>query len=164
MALEFAAAPVRDAIAVPDPETERLLLPRVWVDWFAALTLRTETNPQRLQTVELSQQSTSLGTTAIPLKVLTKGLYRLSYYVRITRAASTSSSVTVTLSWTDGSISCAFSTPTAITGNTTSTVRGDIILVRCDQASPITYATTYASVGATTMQYSLDIVVEQVSA
>lgn len=164
MALEFAAAPVRDEIAVPEPKTGRLLLPRVWIDWFTALTIQVERNPERLQTVELEQQGSSIGTTPIPLDVLSEGLYRLTYYLRITRAATTSSSLSVTFGWTDGAVSCAFSTPAAVTGNTTNTVRGDTILVRSDQAAPLTYATTYASVGATSMQYSLDIVVEQVSA
>ena len=162
MALEFAAAPVRDAIAVEDPTTEKLMLPRVWIDWFTALTLRLDTQTQALNTVELSAQQASIGTTAIPLDVLSTGLYRITYYTRITTPATVSSSLIITLGWTDGSVSCT-SSGAAVTGNTVSTVQGGTIMVRNDQASPLTYATTYASVGATPMQYALDILVEQIA-
>ena len=48
-----------------------------------------------------------------------------------------------------------------MTGNTTATVGSLTILVRVDEATAITYGTTYASVGGTTMQYELDVSCEQ---
>ena len=46
--------------------------------------------------------------------------------------------------------------------NTTAKVLTGSWVLRVDQTTTITYATTYASVGATPMQYRLDVVVEQV--
>lgn len=162
MSLEFGAPPVRDDIAIEDPQTGKLLLPRVWVDWMTALTIRLDSNATALNTVELTAQQASIGTTTIPLDILSAGLYRITYYARITVPGTTSSSLTVTLGWTDHSVSCSTS-GAALTGNTVSTVQGGTIMVRNDSASPLTYATTYASVGATAMQYSLDLLVEQIT-
>jgi hypothetical protein len=49
-----------------------------------------------------------------------------------------------------------------MTGNTTATVQNGSILIHADQSSTVTYATAYASVGATTMTYSLSVRLEQV--
>ena len=43
----------------------------------------------------------------------------------------------------------------------TATVGSGSVIVRIDQATAITFATTYASVGGTPMQYRLDMAVEQ---
>jgi hypothetical protein len=48
-----------------------------------------------------------------------------------------------------------------MTGNTTATVGSLTTLVRVDEATAITYATTRATAGGTTMQYSLDVSCEQ---
>lgn len=159
MALEFAAAPVRDPIAVPDQQTGLLMLPRVWIDWFTSLTIRVDSNPQSFSPVTLPAQGAAIGTTPLPV-VTNAGLYRITYYARITTAATTSSSLTITLGWTDGGNSCSLS-GAAMTGNTVTTVQTGTAMVRSDQAGALTYATAYASVGATSMQYSLDITVEQ---
>lgn len=159
MALEFAAAPVRDPIAVPDQQSGLLMLPRVWIDWFTALTIRVDTNPQSFNPVSIAAQGAAIGTTPLPVDT-SAGLYRITYYARITTAATTSSSLTVTLGWTDNGNTCSV-TGAAMTGNTVTTVQSGTVLVRSDQASPLTYATAYASVGGTSMQYSLDITVER---
>ena len=49
-----------------------------------------------------------------------------------------------------------------MTGNTLATTTSLSAIISVDDATTITYATTYASVGATTMQYRLDVVCEQV--
>lgn len=163
MALEFASAPVRDPIA-EENEAGLLMLGRKWIDYFSALTLRIETSAQRLNKTAIVANGTSIGTTPVPLGALAGGLYRLTYYFRITQPASVSSSLSVTLGWTDGGVTCAYSTPLPIVnGNTVSTVRGDTIMIRSDQAAPLTYSTTYVSVGGTPMLYSLDLVVEQMT-
>ena len=50
-----------------------------------------------------------------------------------------------------------------MTGNTTATYLAESVPVRIDPNTSLTYATTYASVGATTMQYSLEVAVERVA-
>ena len=91
----------------------------------------------------------------------------LSYTARITRAASTSSSLTVTISWMDGDVAQTQS-GAAMTGNATTTQQNGSFLIHNGPNSVATndvvkYATTYASSGGTTMQYSLYVLIESVS-
>ena len=78
---------------------------------------------------------------------------------RITTAASSSSSLTLTFGWTQA-VTCTASSA-AITGNTTATTGSFMVVVRADAATALTYATTYASSGGTAMVYRIDVAVEQ---
>src|SRR5574343_1151265 len=144
-----------------DPIADRKtgLIPRVWASWFQAIAEQVDAASFRLQTVTLDTQAAAIVPTNIPIASLTTGLYRVTYALRVTQAASTSSSVAVTLSWKSGGVACsqAFGD---VTGNTTDSVQSGTVLIRCDVDGPITYAVAYASVGLTAMQYSLDVAVE----
>jgi len=136
-----------------------------WTKYFTTQSTDISASPSRVATVELSGQHASIATTSISGDLLS-GLYRVTYYARITTPATTgaaTSSLTMTFAWTDGGVSPTIS-GSAMTGNTTTTVQSGTILVRIDQGSPITYATTYASDTAGQMQYQLDIVLEDVAA
>jgi hypothetical protein len=135
---------------------------RTWQVWFRNLTNTVNDAPSRIQTVSLVNQSASIGATSIPSTTLTAGLYRVTWYLRISTAAGTSSSVTVTLGWTDDTVTMSLS-GAAVTGNTTTTSQTQTSLLAVDNASPVTYATVYSSAGAPTMQYALDITLEAVS-
>lgn len=134
---------------------------RTWLDWF--ITLRNLLNwaVKREQTVRLTAQGAAIATTNIPLNTLSAGLYRLSWYVRVTRAATTSSSVQLTLGWTDGSVALT-KVGANVNGNTTASYDSDAVLIRVDKDSAMTYSATYASTGATSMQFEANIVLEQV--
>ena len=149
--------PARDAMT-----DEQGIVRRTWQVWFRNLTNTVDDAPSRIQTVSLVSQSASIGTTSIPSTSLTAGLYRVTWYLRITTAAGTSSSVTVTLGWTDDAVTMSLS-GAAVTGNATTTSQTQTSLVAVDNASPVTYATTYSSSGAPAMQYALDITLEAVS-
>lgn len=138
-----------------------LYLRQEWVNWFQSLKDAIDAAAQKRGGVTLTAQGAAIATVAVPTPALTAGLYRVSYYARITRAGTLSSSLTVTVSWTDGGIACsqAFA---ALTGNTTATVQVGSVMVRADEATTIRYATAYASSGATSMQYALDVRVEAV--
>jgi len=164
----FFPPPVRDAIArQARPEFRGKIDPLaglvgdVWVEWFTQLTDDVDSTSARIGGVSLTSQAASIGATDLSGGTISGGLYRLTYYARITQAASTSSSLTVSFGWTDGSVSPTYS-GAAITGNTTTTIQSGSIMVKVDANSPITYSTTYASVGATPMQYKLEVVLEQV--
>jgi hypothetical protein len=135
---------------------------RTWQVWFRNLTNTVNEAPSRIQTVSLVSQSASIGTTSIPSTTLTAGLYRVTWYLRISTAAGTSSSVTVTLGWTDDTVTMSLS-GAAVTGNTTTTSQTQTSLLAVDNASPVTYATVYSSAGSPAMQYALDITLEAVS-
>jgi hypothetical protein len=135
-----------------------------WIRYMQTLQTVVSAQPQRISLMELDTQGASIGATALPTPTLTEGLYRITWYAAITRAGSVSSSLTVTLAWTDRAIAKTYS-GAAIVGNTTATVQSQTQMVRSDANSPITYATTYADGGgAVSMQYALDLVVELVSA
>jgi hypothetical protein len=133
---------------------------RVMRYWLLSLVDRVNATPHLLDTVQASTQAASISATNFAILSVSPGVYRLSMGARISRAATTSSSLIVTFGWTSGGVSCTTSS-TAMTGNTTATVGSLTVLVRVDEATAITYATTYASAGGTTMQYSLDVSCEQ---
>jgi|TARA_R110002110_G_scaffold1276_5_gene5177 hypothetical protein len=127
--------------------------------WLLALADRLNRTPEVVQTVSLTTQAASLGATTISVLSLPAGVYRLSAAARITTAASSSSSLTLTFGWTQA-VTCTASSA-AITGNTTATTGSFMVVVRADAATALTYATTYASSGGTAMVYRIDVAVEQ---
>lgn len=110
--------------------------------------------------VSKTVQQASISATPVPMTV-SAGFYRVSVYARRTQAATTSSSLQVDIGFTESGTSLTVTTGADATNTTTKVVTGSWVL-RVDQTTTITYATTYASVGATPMQYRLDVVVEQV--
>jgi hypothetical protein len=127
--------------------------------WLLSLADRLNRTAEILGTVSLTTKSASLSATTISVPTLAPGVYRLSAAARITTAATTSSSLTVTFGWTQA-VACTVSSA-AITGNTTATTGSLVAIVRADEATALTYATTYASSGGTAMVYRLDVAVEQ---
>ena len=140
---------------------ERRYVTSAWVDWMSQLNQVVTQGPTSLQVVNLVDQAASISATDFSGGSVNAGFYRLSYYAQITQAATTNSSLTVTLNWANGT-TLTFS-GAAITGNTTTTYQQETVLVKVS-AAPVTYTTTYASTGATPMQYSLGLVFEMVSA
>ena len=153
----FAAAPNKDPVL-----GQSELIGFKWLQWLNALRDRLNLASKRLITVSLTTQAASIGATAFGFGAQPAGLFRVSWYARITQAATTSSSLTVTVGNTDAAINCTQS-GAAITGNTTATVQGSAVFVRADRSNAPTYATTYSSVGGTPMQYRLDLTCEAVS-
>ena len=154
------------ALNVKDPMVDLQRRPtKGFIDWMTSLLSEVESAPSTYAPVSLTGQSASIGTTPIPVATLSSGLYRVTWSARITTPATTgaaTSSLTVTLGWTDATLACTIS-GAALTGNTTTTTQSATQLVRVDAASPITYATTYASNTAGQMVYRLDVVLEAVS-
>ena len=150
------SVPRRDAVV---EQTSRLTT--IWDRWFARLETWLASAPMVVGAVSLSGQGATVATTAVPM-IVKGGLYRVSIYLRCTRAATTSSSFTLTIGWTDGAVACSW-TGTALTGNTTSTLEGDCRAIRCDAGTTVTYAVAYASVGATSAQFAVDVRVEELT-
>ncbi len=118
--------------------------------------------PTRIGTpIALTGQNTSLSTAAVTSETLTAGLYRVTYYARITAVDLVSSSLTVSIAWDDGIVSCTHAFA-AITGNTISTTGSESYMVRID-TPPITFTTTYVSNTPGAMTYALSIALEAVA-
>ena len=163
------SGPPTDDIAVPkdqtDPRGKRLPALQIgfeWLRWLNGLAVDVDEKPARKAVRNLSAQGASIATTALPIGTIHAGLWRVSYNARISRAAGTSSSLEVTISWTQNTIAMS-STGAAIIGNTTATHQFGTLILRVDAATPISYATTYGSVGVPTAQYSLDLCAEQLA-
>lgn len=122
-----------------------------------------ESAPSAFEPVALTSQGASIVTTALPTDGdLSAGLYRVTWYQRITTVAGVSSSLTVAFGWTDGTVAQSHA-GAAMTGNTTATWQSGTFLLRTDAASPITYATTYVSNAAGVMRYALYLTLERVA-
>jgi hypothetical protein len=134
---------------------------RAWFEWLLSVATLLRNVPESVAVMRRSLLQASVAATDLDIGSNLAGLYRVTWHARITRAATTSSSLTVILRWTHGGIAQS-KTFAAITGNTTSTTDTGTALISVDVGTPIRYETTYASVGATPMQHSLDIVVERV--
>jgi len=170
MALRGLPIPLSDPIARPRrPEfgdrTDPLegTVTRTWVAYLSQLNTSVDVSTSRVNAVSVTTQAASISPTDFSGGALSEGLYRISYYARITRAAGTSSSLTVTLAWTESSIALSVA-GAAMTGNAVTTVQSGSALILTDASSPITYATTYVSVGAPTMLYRASFTLEQVQA
>lgn len=164
--MSLSAPPYQQALVVPenpfDPRATKLpklVIDAEWFRWLGDGFAVVDTTSQRKAKANLSDQHASLGATPFALGTIPAGVYRVSYIARITTPAATSSSLTVTVAWTSGAVTITQS-GAAIVGNTTATVQFGTLILRVDAATPITYATTYASDVADEMRYSLDLVLE----
>jgi hypothetical protein len=136
------------------------LHPAHWVPWFQNLFDTVNAQPERLQQVTLTEQSASIATTAIPLQKFPQGLYRVTWYVRITRAATISSDLTIRIRFLDGTV--ALFTEAALgAANTVTTWHSGTVVIQSDLDGPISYETVYSSAGATSMQYSIRVTLER---
>jgi hypothetical protein len=151
--------PLPDSDPVVDADT-RLITP-VWYRYLStAIVARLSGAPLVARMVTVANHGASIGATSLSQGSF--GLYRVSWVLRITQAATVSSQATVTIANTDAGVNVAQVAP-AVTGNTTTTVQSGSVLVRADAATAITYAVAYTSVGATPMLYTISVAIEAVS-
>jgi hypothetical protein len=139
-----------------DPQEGTVTLP--WIYYLTQQGQALDQSPSRIRSVgPLLTQGASIAATDMTGGGLNAGFYEIRYFAKVTRAATTSSSLIVTFDWTTGGNTLSQSFP-AMTGNTVTTFQTDILpLIKVDASSPIRYSTTYASVGGTSMQYELEI-------
>ena len=129
-------------------------------------------------TSDLTSQSATITATALYTPTVT-GMFRVTYYAKVTTAASTSSvlggATGFVLGYTDGGDSVAqnltlpetgqsgnsITIANGNTGNTTTTATYGTATVYAKAGVAITYAFGYTSVGGTAMVYELHIKLEQ---
>lgn len=137
------------------------LAPR-WYIFFRGLTQTVDQGPTRVgNPVELASQDTSIGVTPITSETLSAGLYRVTYYLRVTTADGTSSSIQLSLAWDDTGVSCTHAF-TALTNDTVTLPASESFTLNLTQP-PLTYSTTYASNTPAKMKYALSIVLESMA-
>ena len=98
-----------------------------------------------------SGQTAALATTTIRTTLI-QADYEVSYYIRKTAADGVSSSLTVTLSWTENGVAQtrAFA---ALTTDTTAANQSAVIPILADATTDITIAISYASNTPNAMTY-----------
>lgn len=111
----------------------------------------------RTETVELTGQSASIAATDMTGGTLAAGLYRVSYYLRVT-TAEFGSSIYVTLDWVTGGVTRSRA-GTLVDGSSTANSDTATFLIRSDALAAVRYSTTY---GGATLQYALDVLLEEV--
>lgn len=121
--------------------------------------------------VHLTAQGAAISTTTL-LTPAASGMFRLNVYSKVTRAATTSSTLgAVTIGFTDATDSVAQTLVLALmnqagtmattnTGNATSSKLCGSTVIWAKAAVAITYAVAYVSSGTTTMQYEFHIEAE----
>lgn len=133
-----------------------------WTRWLLELFGVVSSQPTVLGTrINVKNQNASIPLTAFPTPALQGGLVRVSWYLRITAVDPVSSSVSVTIGYTESGLALSV-TSTPVSGNTLSSVQTGTALLLTDQATAVTYRTTYVSNTAGTMKYRFAAVVEQV--
>ncbi len=131
--------------------------------------------PSILATVDLTAQAAAIATTTLyAVPASGAGVYRVNWYAKLTRAATTSSVMgALTITFTDpsgvavtmtaaGLTNAGAIATTRTTNSTTNTgvLNGVPLVINANASTNIQYAMAYTSVGATTMQYTLRIKVE----
>ena len=138
------------------------LVSQVWIDYITDLASTAQAATSVIGGVNLTTQNASIASTAIPALALLNEAYRVNYYARVTTVAGVSSSLTLAFTWTDGGV-VQTETIAALTGNlTTSNTKGTFHIM-CDAGTTVNYATTYASNAASAMEYSLCVILEEMS-
>lgn len=135
------------------------VMTKPYADWLLALVQQSATVAQAVGKLALTAQAGAIGLT--PIVSQAAGLYRVSWHARVTTPASGSSSLTVTITSTEGASVCTQSGP-ALIANVTTAPQSGSVMVKADPNTPISLSTAYASVG-TAMLYDLDVVVERMS-
>lgn len=109
--------------------------------------------------------SGSLGPTIFMLPVLTTGLYRISVFMQVTRAASVSSSLTPKVSFTNASAGGPINsveTGAAMTSNNSAAPLSVDFLIQVASSTSISWELDYVSSGVQTMAFQFAWSVEQV--
>jgi hypothetical protein len=148
--------PHYDPVVKPDR-----FLTEAWERWFDQLQIIIEASAVRVASVNLTDQDASIVPTEFTDGGLDSGLYRVSYYARITIPGPIGSTLTISFSWTDGGLTYTF-TGAAIPGTTTASYQSETQLIHVDALSPVQYFAEVSVGAAPPLQYNLYITLEEV--
>jgi hypothetical protein len=162
-AVEIAPLPVADTVVNPPRNSADAIAWKItspWLEYLTRLQGIVQSCLRKINGVTLVEQSASISATDFSGGGLAAGLYEISYYVRVTQAAGTSSEIQVTFDWVDGAVVVTRNSAN-LTGNTTVTYTSESLPIRIDKNSAVRYSTTYVSVGSPVMKYRLDLTLKQ---
>lgn len=136
-----------------------------WYLWLFEILQRIRLCVAITGTVYTKSSQTASIVAATIATITQTGLYRVSYYTRVTTIPTTSFSLTVTLGWREGGVtkSQAFTALTGAPGALATAFQNGSITIRADSGTVVTLSEAYASVGATVMVFGVDAPVEFIS-
>lgn len=135
------------------------------VDGSGNVSVNVPASAQKVATVDLTAQAANIAATTAYTPA-SSGLVRIVAYIVVTQAATTSSTLpSVVITWTDrdnSTLQTFTLTAASPSGNTLTTYGQAVLVTSALAASNVQYATSsYASSGATPMQYAIHLKVEQ---
>lgn len=167
---QIASPPSQESLIEMDPRNplrkDPFIIEKNWLRWiFESLIPKLQSTGETVLTPAssggtLTDQHTSLAPTPLAVGQLSAGTYRITYYARVTTIDGVSSSLTVTLGWTEDALALSLSGP-AMAADSISAPQSGSIMVTIDQNSALTIATTYASNTPNQMRYKLEFLIEQ---
>ena len=113
-------------------------------------------------TVPVLAQTAALATTSV-YTTFASGDYRVSWYLRKTRADGAASSATVTIGCVDQDGQALTYTGAALTVDSVAAWQSETKQIRCVASSDLTVAVAYSSTTPGQMRYDLVVKVEQLS-
>lgn len=149
--------PLLDANGKP-----RWIMGRIWINYIRTLISLLNVAPGVVAQAFAYTQSAAVPSTPIPGPALTAGFYRVSYFLRCVQAAGVSSAFQVTFSFLQGAVPLT-KVGTNVNGNTTASFDQGTFFFKIDSPGPLSYAVSYASVGAPVAQFNVDVIVEAIN-
>ena len=151
---------------VPVPQYDPVVKPdrfltEPWERWFDQLQIILEASAVRVASVNLTAQGASIAPTDLTDGGLDEGLYRVSYYARISTPGPVGSTLTISFTWTDGGLTQTF-TGAPIPGITTSNYGSETQLIHVDALSPVQYFAEVSVGAAPPLEYNLYFTLEEV--
>lgn len=160
--------PVKDKFATAqDPKDDDklpfLIIAQKWLKWVGELVSAINLTAQRRGTVRFPVGSAgNVALTPFALASVGAGTWRLTYHYRVSRPGTVSSGLQISVTYTNGGVVITRSS-TNETGNLTTSVQSGTIPFRTDANTAISYTVTYATAGATPMQYEGDLILESLA-
>jgi hypothetical protein len=136
-------------------------LAQAWIAWLQSLVDAIQAAAAVVGSLSITGRSSAVVATPLNTNGLTDGFYKVTFYLRISRPASVSSSAQIVIGWTDGGVALS-TTGTLLNGNTTATLQSGIVTIKVDQGTDVTVGVNYASVGGTSMQFAIEARLERV--
>ena len=158
---------VRDRKKYPRPNEkdprEGFIVQR-WLEYFDRQASNLGAATTRVADVRKQDQSASIAATDLSDGTLVAGYYEVLIFATVVQAPSVSYSLQVDIDFAyRGQTKNALGTAMTAPLNTTAVLRA-VVPVFIDNASPVRYTVTYASVGAPAMNYDLSLILRRVDA
>lgn len=126
------------------------------VDTYNSITTAANGMPAEYATVNSTGNVAAITTTTLyAVPAAGTGIYRVSYYLLQTTAATSSASLQLTVGWTDSSSTAQTATSTNLVSNLVGAETSGSFIVQSANSQNITYAVSYTSVGLTAAAYGI---------